>query len=76
MEKKDSLEISALVMDSHPGGMFTLKTEAELKIIATVSGKIRQNFIKILVGDKVIVELSPYDTSRGRIVKRLQNDNF
>lgn len=68
---RDRVELMGIVMDSHPGGMFTVETATQLKIIATVCGRIRQNQIKILSGDKVIVEVSPYDIARGRIIKRL-----
>ena len=69
---RDRLELDGIVTDTHPGGMFTVElVDTRLKIIATVCGKIRQNFIKIVAGDKVKLEISPYDTSRGRIVRRI-----
>lgn len=76
MSKKDRdrMEIVGTIIDSHPGGMFTVRTQNDVKIIATVCGKIRQNFIKILTGDNVAIEVSPYDLTRGRIIKRLPKE--
>ncbi len=76
MSKKDRdrIEITGVVLDAHPGGMFTVKTAEDVKIVATICGKIRQNFIKILTGDNVIIEVSPYDMNRGRIIKRLPKE--
>jgi translation initiation factor IF-1 len=56
-------------------GMFRIKLENGFKVIAHISGKIRRNFIRILLGDSVVVELSPYDLTRGRIIYRLKQNN-
>lgn len=71
---RDRMEVDGTVIDSHPGGMFTVETKTGQTIITTICGKIRQNFIKITAGDRVIVEVSPYDLNRGRIVKRLSKE--
>lgn len=74
-DSRDRIELPGTIVDTHPGGMFTVRTDTGIKILATVCGKIRKNFIRVIAGDNVIVELSPYDTSRGRITKRLGYDN-
>jgi len=72
--KDDVIEIEGVVVDSLPNAMFRCKIdgapETQPLILATISGKIRKNFVKILVGDRVIIELSPYDLTRGRITFR------
>lgn len=72
--KDDVIEIEAVVLESLPNAMFRCAIdgapETQEPILATISGKIRKNFVKILVGDKVLVELSPYDLTRGRITFR------
>jgi translation initiation factor IF-1 len=68
---KDAIEVEAVVIDNLPGGQFKVKLENGHEILAHVSGKIRMNFIRILPGDKVRVELSPYDLTRGRITYRI-----
>ncbi len=68
---RDRMEMEGLVTDSCKG-KFRVKVNDNYTILATLSGKIRQNEIKILVGDKVRVEISEYDTSQGRIVSRLK----
>ena len=70
MGKQDSIELEGIVEDTLPGASFKVKLENGHSIIAHVSGKIRMNFIRILPGDKVTVELSPYDLTRGRITYR------
>jgi translation initiation factor IF-1 len=70
MPRPETLEIEGVVTESLPNAMFRVELAAGQKVLAHVSGKIRLNFIKILPGDKVKVELSPYDLSRGRIVYR------
>ncbi|HEX2987672.1 MAG TPA: translation initiation factor IF-1 [Chloroflexota bacterium] len=70
MAKSDAVEVEGTVVEALPNGMFRIEIPAGHKVLAHVSGKIRLNFIKILPGDKVKVELSPYDVSRGRIVYR------
>lgn len=61
------MELRGVVEDALPGTWFKVVTESNVRILATLSGKLRQNHIKILPGDEVLVEVSPYDTSRGRI---------
>jgi translation initiation factor IF-1 len=66
----DVIEVSGVVTESMPNAMFRVKLETGQDVLAHVSGKIRKNFIRILLGDKVKVELSPYDLTRGRITFR------
>ncbi len=70
MPKKDTIRLQAKVIDAVPNAMFRVELENGHKILAHVSGKMRMNFIRILAGDTVIVEMSPYDLNRGRIVLR------
>ncbi|MCL2559777.1 MAG: translation initiation factor IF-1 [Turicibacter sp.] len=70
MAKQDVIEVEATVVDNLPGAMFKLELENGHQLTAHVSGKIRMNYIRILPGDKVTVELSPYDLTRGRITYR------
>lgn len=67
---KNVIEVSGTIIETMPNAMFRVKLDTGQEILAYVSGKIRKNFIRILLGDKVTVELSPYDLSRGRIVFR------
>jgi translation initiation factor IF-1 len=73
LSKQDVIEVEGLVTNTFPNTMFEVTLENGHKIIATISGKLRQNFIRILTGDKVTVELSPYDLTRGRITWRAKN---
>ncbi len=73
MSKQDVIEVEGVVTDSFPNAMFEVQLQNGHKILATISGKLRMNFIRILAGDKVTVELSPYDLSRGRITWRGKN---
>lgn len=68
--KRDAIRLEAKVIDALPNAMFRIELENGHQIIAHVSGKMRMHFIRILPGDKVTVEMSPYDLSRGRIVLR------
>jgi translation initiation factor IF-1 len=68
--KEKGIEVEGVVTENLPNAMFRVKLESEHEVLAHVSGKIRMNFIKILPGDKVRVELSPYDLTRGRIMYR------
>jgi len=68
--KEQSLEVEGVVTETLPNAMFRVRLQGEHMVLAHVSGKIRMNFIKILPGDRVLVELSPYDLSRGRILYR------
>lgn len=72
MSKQDVIEVEGKVIEPLPNAMFRVELENGHKVLAHVSGKIRMNFIRILPGDKVTVELSPYDLSRGRIVYRFK----
>ena len=72
MSKQDAIEVEGIVMEPLPNGMFNVKLENGHRVLAHVSGKIRMNFIRILPGDRVTVELSPYDLTRGRIVYRFK----
>ena len=79
-EKQSLIEMQGIITQCLSNGMFRVKLENGFHILAHVSGKIRKNYIRILLGDKVTVELSPYDLTRGRIVYRLrkkdQIENF
>ncbi|MGB9681954.1 MAG: translation initiation factor IF-1 [bacterium] len=70
-EKKDVIEVEGKVVEALPNAMFRVELDNGYKVLAHISGKIRLNFIRILPGDRVKVELSPYDLTRGRIVRRL-----
>lgn len=71
MAKKDGvIEVEGTVIESLPNAMFRVELENGHSVLAHISGKIRQNYIKILPEDRVVVELTPYDLSRGRIVYR------
>ena len=69
-KKKDVVEVEGIVVEPLPNAMFRVELDNGLKVLAHVSGKIRMNYIRILPGDKVLVELSPYDLTRGRITYR------
>lgn len=70
MEKEDVIEVEGTVVEALPNTNFKVELENGHQILAHISGKLRMNYIKILPGDKVKVELSPYDLSRGRIIWR------
>ena len=70
MAKKDVIEVEGSVVESIPNTIFLVELENGHQITAHISGKLRMNYIRILPGDKVVVELSPYDLTRGRIVWR------
>jgi translation initiation factor IF-1 len=70
MSKEDSIEIEGIVLEPLPNAMFRVELENGHKILAHISGKMRMHFIRILTGDKVKVQLSPYDLTRGRITYR------
>lgn len=72
MAKDDVIEVEGRVLEPLPNAMFRVELENGHKILAHVSGKIRMHFIRILPGDKVTVELSPYDLTRGRITYRFK----
>ena len=70
MAKNDGIEVEGTVLEKLPNAMFSVELENGHQVLAHISGKLRMNFIKILPGDKVTLELSPYDLSKGRIIWR------
>jgi translation initiation factor IF-1 len=70
MPKEEAIEVEGTVLETLPNAMFRVELENGHKVLAHISGKMRMHFIKILPGDTVTVELSPYDLSRGRIIYR------
>ena len=70
MSKQDVIEVEGKVLEALPNAMFQVELENGHKVLAHISGKLRMNFIRILPGDKVTLELSPYDLTKGRIVWR------
>ena len=72
MAKQDVIEVEGIVTETLPNAMFQVKLDNGHMVLAHVSGKIRMNFIRILPGDKVLLELTPYDLSRGRITYRFK----
>jgi len=72
MPKKEAIEVEGTVVEPLPNAMFRVELANGHKVLAHVSGKIRLHYIRILPGDKVLVELSPYDLSRGRITYRFK----
>ena len=72
MPKDDAIQVEATVIEPLPNAMFRVQLDNKHQVLAHISGKMRKNFIRILTGDRVLVELSPYDLSRGRIVYRFK----
>ena len=72
MPKEDAIEVEGTVVEPLPNAMFRVELESWHRVLAHVSGKMRMNFIRILPGDRVKVELSPYDLTRGRITYRFK----
>ncbi|MCL2633771.1 MAG: translation initiation factor IF-1 [Oscillospiraceae bacterium] len=70
MAKEDAIEVEGIILEALPNAMFKVELSNGHKILAHVSGKLRMNFIRILPGDKVTVEMSPYDLTKGRITWR------
>lgn len=70
MPKEEAIQVEGTILESLPNAMFRVELENGHKVLAHVCGKMRMHFIKILPGDKVTVELSPYDLTRGRIIYR------
>ena len=70
MAKEEAIEVMATVVETMPNAVFRVELENGHEVLAHISGKMRKHFIRILPGDKVLVELSPYDLTRGRIVYR------
>lgn len=74
MPKEEAISMEGVVVESLPNATFTVKLSNGHQVLGHISGKMRMNYIRILPGDKVMVELSPYDLSRGRIVYRKKNE--
>lgn len=72
MAKEEAIEVDGVILEALPNANFRVKLENELEILAHVSGKMRMHFIKILPGDRVRVQLSPYDLTKGRITYRFK----
>ena len=72
MPKKEAIEVEGTVVEALPNAMFRVKLPNGHEVLAHISGKIRMHYIRILPGDRVLIELSPYDLSRGRITYRLK----
>ena len=70
MAKDDAIEVAGVVREALPNAMFRVELDNRHRVLAHVSGKMRKNFIRILTGDRVLIELSPYDLTRGRITYR------
>ncbi len=70
MAKDDAIEVAGVVREALPNAMFRVELENRHRVLAHVSGKMRKNFIRILTGDRVLIELSPFDLTRGRITYR------
>jgi len=70
LSKEDVIEVEGKIIEALPNAMFQVELENGHKVLAHISGKLRMNFIRILPGDKVTIELSPYDLTRGRITWR------
>ena len=70
MSKSDVIEITGKVIEKLPNAMFQVELENGHQVLAHISGKLRMNYIRILPGDKVTIELSPYDLSKGRVIWR------
>ena len=72
MPKKEAIEVEAKVIEPLPNGMFRVELSSGYRVLAHISGKMRQHYIRVLIGDRVLVELSPYDLTRGRITYRFK----
>jgi len=72
MPKKETIEVEGTVLEALPNAMFRVQLPNEHRVLAHISGKIRMHYIRVLPGDRVLIELSPYDLSRGRIVYRFK----
>ena len=72
MPKKEAIEVEGIVIEALPNAMFRVELPNGHDVLAHISGKIRMHYIRVLPGDKVLIELSPYDLSRGRITYRLK----
>ncbi|MDR1841620.1 MAG: translation initiation factor IF-1 [Holophagales bacterium] len=72
MSKEEAIELEATVVESLPNAVFRVELENRHQVLAHISGKMRKNFIRILPGDRVLVEVTPYDLTRGRIIYRFK----
>ncbi len=72
MPKKETIEVEGIVTEALPNAMFRVELANGHKVLAHISGKIRMNYIRVLPGDRVMIELSPYDLTRGRITYRFK----
>ncbi len=72
MSKEEAIELEAIVVEALPNAVFRVELENKHQVLAHISGKMRKNFIRILPGDRVLVEVTPYDLSRGRIIYRFK----
>ncbi|HEY53872.1 MAG TPA: translation initiation factor IF-1 [Caldilineae bacterium] len=72
-KKSDKIEVEGTVIEALPNTMFKVRLENGHEVLAHISGKMRMYYIRILLGDRVLVELSPYDLTRGRIIYRFRN---
>jgi len=72
MPKKEAIEVEGTVIEALPNAMFRVELPNKHEVLAHISGKIRMHYIRVLPGDKVLIELSPYDLTRGRITYRLK----
>ena len=72
MSKEEAIELEATVVESLPNSGFRVELENKHQVLAHISGKMRKNFIRILPGDRVLVEVTPYDLTRGRIIYRFK----
>ena len=73
MKKEEVIQVEGIVKETLPNAMFRVEIEGGHIILGHVSGKMRMNFIRILPGDRVLMELSPYDLTRGRIIRRIKS---
>ena len=71
IKKKDTLEVNGIIEETLPNATFRVRLENEHEVLAHISGRMRVHYIRLLPGDKVIIEMTPYDLSKGRIIKRL-----
>ncbi len=71
IKKKDTLEVNGTIEETLPNATFRVRLENEHEVLAHISGRMRVHYIRLLPGDKVIIEMTPYDLSKGRIIKRL-----
>jgi translation initiation factor IF-1 len=72
VSKEEAIELEATVVEALPNAVFKVELENKHQVLAHISGKMRNNFIRILPGDRVLVEVTPYDLSRGRIIYRFK----